>query len=66
MKLFDDVEPRKNRRLTSREQQEEFEDAKIWQRFPRFYLYDRPFYPWVTTDNTKTVNFDLNPPEYGI
>ncbi len=64
--LFPECTPQKNRKLTSKEYAEECEDAKIWERFPRDYLLDKPFYPWVKPDYSKCVNFDLNIPEFGI
>lgn len=48
--------------MTPKEFEEELADSKIWQRVPRTFILDRPFYPWVKTDNTKCVNFDLNYP----
>lgn len=49
---------KKNRRFTAREYEQEVEEAKIWCRPPRQYVYDPPFYPWVPP--TPLVNFHLN------
>lgn len=54
--------PKKNRRMTSKEFEEELNDAKCWHRVPRTFIFDHPTYPWVKPDYTKCVNFDLNPP----
>lgn len=48
--------------MTSKEFAEELKDAAIWKRVPRTHILDRPFYPWVYTDNKQCVNFDLNYP----
>lgn len=57
---------KKNRRFTPEEFQEELQEAAIWKRVPRTHIFDRPTYPYVPCDYTKMVNFDLNPPLYGI
>ncbi len=51
------MKPQKNRRLTSKEFEEELLCSKIWGHRPRTFLLDKPFYdsvPW-----TPLVNFDL-------
>lgn len=58
--MFDTPTP--NRRMTLWEREQELEDAIIWHRVPRTYIKDKPFYPWVRTDERFCVNFDLNPP----
>lgn len=50
----------KNRRMTPWEQQEERYVAKLFGRAERTFILDKPFYPFVKTDVTKCVNFDLN------
>ncbi len=62
--LFD--EPKRNRRFTPAEYEQEVEEAKIWRRVPRSFILDRPTYPWVPQNTKHMVNFDLNPPLYGI
>jgi len=60
--MFGDRPP-KNRRMTPQEKQDELILAKIFQRPPREYILDHPFYPYVPTPPEKyMVNFDLNPP----
>ncbi|AXQ66411.1 MAG: hypothetical protein [Anelloviridae sp.] len=62
VKLFpDDKKP--NRRMTAKEYAEELQDAKIWHRVPRDYIFDHPTYPWVPQIPKYTVNFDLNAPQ---
>ncbi len=46
-----------NRRFTSKEFQEELEDAKIWKRRPRHYIRDHPYYDVIPE---PLVNFKLN------
>lgn len=65
-------EPPKNRRLTPKEREEELLDSKIWDHYPRDYIFDMPFYknmiitPLVPKLKhpkphlPPTVNFDLN------
>ncbi len=48
---------KKNRRFTTKEYEQELEIAKLFQRPPRQFFYDTPFYPWVPP--TPLVNFDL-------
>lgn len=48
--------------MTPKEFEEELFDAKVWKRRPRTHIFDKPFYPWVYTDNAQCVNFDLNYP----
>lgn len=43
--------------MTPKEQQEEREDAKIWKRPQRYFIFDTPFYPWCPPE--PKVNFDL-------
>ena len=59
--MFPDEKPI-NRRMTSKEFQEELEDSKIWCRNPRTFIHDKPMYPWVPEVPKYTVNFDLNAP----
>lgn len=49
--------------MTTWEYEQELEDAKIWHRVPRSYIFDKPTYPWVPQDTMYTVNFDLNAPK---
>lgn len=53
--LFD--KPKRNRPLTPWERQQEKEDAKIWMRPERHYLYDKPTYNLFPP--TPLVNFHL-------
>lgn len=46
-----------NRRLTSKEFEEELKDAAIWGHYPRLYIKDKPFYKDLPP--TPLVNFDL-------
>lgn len=46
--------------MNSWELQEEKIIADIFKRPMRWYIKDKPFYPYVKTDESKTVNFDLN------
>lgn len=59
--MFAPTEP-PNRRMTVWEREQELEDAKIWKRVPRWFIRDKPFYPYVIPDTKYCVNFDLNPP----
>lgn len=61
VKLFDS--PKKNRRMTPKEYENELEDSKIWRRVPRTHIFDKPTYPWCPQDTAFTVNFDLNAPQ---
>ena len=54
--LFD--EPKKNRRRTPKEMEDEILLASIFKRPVTPYIYDPPFYPWLPP--TPLVNFDLN------
>lgn len=49
--------------MTPKEYAEELEDAKIWRRVPRDFIFDHPTYPWVPQVPKYTVNFDLNAPQ---
>lgn len=49
--------PPKNRRLTPKELETEFELCRWMKRPPRYYTQDPPFYPWVVPE--PIVNFDL-------
>lgn len=49
--------------MTSWELQEEKIVANIFKRPMRYYIKDKPFYPYVPTDERYMVNFDLNPPK---
>lgn len=49
--------------MTEKEYADEVEEAKIWFRVPRSYIFDRPTYPWCPQDTKYTVNFDLNAPQ---
>lgn len=42
------------------ELEQEKEIAGIFKRPMRYFIFDKPFYPYVQTDNTQMVNFDLN------
>lgn len=54
-------EPQRNRRLTSKEYEEELLCSKIWGHKPRTYLLDIPFYDKIPiTPKVPYVNFDLN------
>lgn len=59
--MFGDPSP--NRLMTSWELQEEREIANLFKRPMRWYIKDKPFYPYVKTDERYMVNFDLNPPK---
>lgn len=47
----------KNRRFTSKEFQEELEDARIWKRRPRTFIRDHPYYDGIIPE--PLVNFKL-------
>lgn len=49
--------------MTTKEFEEELQDAKIWCRNPRTHILDKPFYSWVPEVPKYTVNFDLNAPQ---
>lgn len=53
----------KNRRMTPKERELELEVCKLFKRPPRDFIFDKPCYPYVPTDNKYMVNFDLNPPQ---
>lgn len=55
--LFDPPKP-KNRRMTPWELQEEKEIAGIFRRPMRYFLHDKPIYPFFPPE--PMVNFDLN------
>lgn len=59
--LFEPYE-KPNRRMTAKEFADELVDAAIWKRRPRTHIFDKPIYPYVYTDETQCVNFDLNYP----
>nr|UHS18437.1 MAG: hypothetical protein [Betatorquevirus sp.] len=51
---------KKNRLMNAWEQQEEKQDAAIWCRPQRKYLYDKPTYPFFPpTPIIPKINFDL-------
>lgn len=52
-----------NRRLTPQEMQDEKYIAKLFRRPWRHFIKDKPYYPYVPTDERYMVNFDLNPPQ---
>lgn len=59
--MFGEEPPKKNRRFTPKEFQDELEISKIFLRPPRTYFYDTPFYPiFPPTPIIPKVNFDLN------
>lgn len=60
--LFDQP-PVKNRRFTADEYRDELYLAKAFCRPPCSYILDKPFYPYVPTNEKYMVNFDLNPPQ---
>lgn len=55
--------PPVNRRMTPWEYEQELEDAKIWHRVPRDFIFDHPTYPYVPQIPKYCVNFDLNAPQ---
>nr|UHS18334.1 MAG: hypothetical protein [Betatorquevirus sp.] len=55
--LFGDCKP-KNRRFTPKEYEQELQEAKIWDRPPRQFIFDIPFY--YNTVPEPVVNFALN------
>lgn len=55
--LFADYPPRRNRRFTPKEFEDELETAKAFHRPPRTFKDDPPFYPFFPL--TPLVNFDL-------
>lgn len=48
----------KNRRFTSKEFEQELEDARCWKRRPRLYIKDMPDYNLNTIE--PLVNFNVN------
>lgn len=48
--------------MTAKEFADELVEAAIWKRRPRTHIFDKPIYPYVHTDETQCVNFDLNYP----
>lgn len=48
----------KNRRLTAKEFADDLEDSKIWDRYPRTYLYEKHYYKHIIPE--PVVNFSLN------
>lgn len=59
--MFGDEPPKKNRRFTVKEYEQELEISRIFHRPPRQYFYDLPFYPYIPpTPKVPKVNFDLN------
>ncbi len=59
--MFDTPTP--NRRMTKWEYENELEDAAIWDRYPRQYIKDKPFYKHCPEVPFYPVNFDLNAPK---
>lgn len=57
VKLFEDKNP-PNRRFTAKEYEEEIKEAIIWDRYPRTFIRDKPFYKNLIPE--PLVNFDLN------
>lgn len=55
--MFGDEPPKKNRRFTPKEFQDELLLARIFHRRPRTFFYDKPTYDWLPP--TPLVNFDL-------
>ena len=49
---------RKNRRLNPKEFAEDLEDCRIWGRYPKTYIYDKPYYKDLIPE--PVVNFALN------
>jgi len=51
-----------NRRFTSKEFEQELEDARIWKRRPRYYIHDKPDYKLDVLEPLVNfnVNFELN------
>ncbi len=46
--------------LTAKERSEDLQDAIIWDRYPRSYLYEKHFYKnMLITPKIPYVNFDL-------
>lgn len=60
--MFPD-EPPKNRRMTPWEYEQEIQEAIIWCRAPRDFIFDKPTYPYCPQVPKYTVNFDLNAPQ---
>lgn len=59
--MFGDETP--NRRLTSKEFEQELIDSRIWGHRPRQYLKDKPFYDFLPiTPVIPKINFDLGFP----
>lgn len=56
-------EETKNRRMRPDEFRDELLLASIFRRPPNYFIKDKPFYPYVRTDEKYCVNFDLNPPK---
>lgn len=48
----------KNRRFNAKEFEQELQEAKIWRRRPRLYIFDKPDYN--TNVIEPVVNFALN------
>lgn len=48
----------KNRRFTSKEFEQELEDARCWKRRPRRFIFDMPDYDLRVIE--PIVNFDVN------
>lgn len=49
---------KKNRRFNSKEFAHELEEARIWRRRPRLYIFDKPDYDLPVIE--PIVNFSLN------
>lgn len=51
----------KNRRMNAKEYEQELEESKIWDHYPRNFILDRPFYKNMPiTPLVPRLNFDLN------
>ncbi len=48
----------KNRRFNPYEREQEIQEAKIWDRYPRDFIFDRPHYKNLIPE--PIVNFRLN------
>jgi len=49
---------KKNRRFTPKEYEQELQEAKIWKRRPRQYIFDKPDYNLSVLE--PLVNFNVN------
>ncbi len=57
------AEEPKNRRRNAWEWEQEVQEAILWGRQPRPYLFDKPFYKECPPVPKYCVNFDLNAPQ---